>query len=161
MPATFPAPALGFFLFKTEVILHLCLRRAQRTLLRRWDGREKASERPSSPSCSFAPNISELFTSSYPKLPLQFHSLQFILHPGGDNTCLALSMFRLEHHLNVRPGHRAHRGKDFQTQRGLENKSQKHEALSLHHPREINLLCKGDNLNSLATPTAGAQPQIQ
>lgn len=69
------------------------------------------------PSVLFSQNSSELFTYSYPELPLPFHSLQLTLHSAGDNTCLAFSMFRLEHPLNITPGHQAHRGKYFQMQR--------------------------------------------
>lgn len=127
-------------LFKTEEIVHLCLWRTQRTFLRRWDGRDKASKRPSSPSCSFPPNISELFTSSCPKLPLQFHSLQFTLHSGGDNTCLASACLGWN---SLWTWGQVTEGRISRCRDGLE-KSQKHEAPSLHHPGEINLLCGGE-----------------
>lgn len=41
------------------------------------------------PLLLFSTKYLELFTSSWPRLPLQFHSLQFALHSGGDHTCLA------------------------------------------------------------------------
>lgn len=44
-------------------------------------------------------------------------SFQLTLHSAGDNARLAFSMFRLEHPLNLMPGHQAHRGKYFQLQR--------------------------------------------
>lgn len=161
MPATFPVSAPGLPLFRTEVLLHLCLWRAQRMLVRRRDGREKASERPSSPSCSFPPNISELFTSSDPRLPLQFHSLQLTLRSGGDNTCLASACLGWNTLWTWGRVTEPTEGRISRCRDGLERKSQNHEAPSLHHPGGINLLCGGDNFNSLATPTAGAQPQIQ
>lgn len=50
---------------------------------------EKNQARGLPPPPAFFHQISPVIYISCPRLPLQFHSLQFTLHSGGDNTYLA------------------------------------------------------------------------
>lgn len=65
------------------------------------------------PLLLFSTKYLELFTSSWPRLSQLAVCSAFWWRPHMPG----FSRFSLEHPLNVRPGHRAHGGKDFQRQR--------------------------------------------
>lgn len=154
VPATFPLSAPGLPLFKTEVIPPPLLVKSTEM---GWQRKSKWE--------AFLPLL--LFSPEYPRVIYILISQT----PPPVSQLAAYSAFRwgqhmlrLEQPVNVRPGHWAHRGKDFQLQRPAgkiraRNTERRHLSTTLEKPTCSS--CGGDDLNSLATPTAGAQPQIQ